>query len=256
MHVLDYEGYLLDLDGTVYRGNEVIPEAVTFINWLINERKKFMFVTNNSSKTAEQAVDKLNSMSIPAKREHIFTSALMAANHVQQMADHPVSAYIIGSTGLKVALEEVGVIERDVNPDVVIVGIDRTFTYEKLEKASLALQKGAKLIATNGDKMIPTERGFVPGNGSIVAAIEAASGAQAEIVGKPNPRFIEQAVSLLRTPPNRTLMIGDNYDTDIMAGIRANVATLHVDTGVTRQADVHAKEIQPTHLIHSFTELF
>ncbi|GAK08543.1 TIGR01457 family HAD-type hydrolase [Geomicrobium sp. JCM 19038] len=256
MHVLDYEGYLLDLDGTVYRGNEVIPEAVTFINWLINERKKFMFVTNNSSKTPEQAVDKLNSMSIPAKQEHIFTSALMAAHHVQQVAGHRVSGFIIGSTGLKVALEEVGLIEQDVDPDVVIVGIDRTFTYKKLEKASLAIQKGAKLIATNGDKMIPTERGFVPGNGSIVAAIEAASGAQAEIVGKPNPRFIEQAVSLLRIPPNRTLMIGDNYDTDILAGIHANVATLHVDTGVTRNRDVQAKEVQPTHLIRSFTELF
>ncbi|WP_081833745.1 hypothetical protein [Geomicrobium sp. JCM 19055] len=159
MHVLDYDGYLLDLDGTVYRGNEVIPEAVTFINWLIKEQKKFLFVTNNSSKTPKQAVDKLNSMSIPAKREHIFTSALMAAYHVQQLADRPKSAYIIGSTGLKVALEEVGIIEQDVDPDVVIVGIDRTFTYDKLEKASLAIQEGAKLIATNGDKMIPTERG-------------------------------------------------------------------------------------------------
>ncbi|GAK00390.1 LOW QUALITY PROTEIN: hypothetical protein JCM19055_3476 [Geomicrobium sp. JCM 19055] len=256
MHVLDYDGYLLDLDGTVYRGNEVIPEAVTFINWLIKEQKKFLFVTNNSSKTPKQAVDKLNSMSIPAKREHIFTSALMAAYHVQQLADRPKSAYIIGSTGLKVALEEVGIIEQDVDPDVVIVGIDRTFTYDKLEKASLAIQEGAKLIATNGDKMIPTERGSVPGNGSIVAAIEAASGTQAEIVGKPNPRFIKQAVSLLHTSPRRTLMIGDNYDTDILAGIHANVATLHIDTGVTRYRDVQAKEIQPTHLIRSFTELF
>ncbi|MBM7632000.1 TIGR01457 family HAD-type hydrolase [Geomicrobium sediminis] len=255
MHVLDYDGYLLDLDGTVYRGNEVIPEAVIFVNWLIKEQKKFLFVTNNSSKTPEQAVDRLNSMSIPAKREHIFTSALMVAHHVQQMTDRPKSAYIIGSTGLKVALEEVGLIEQDVDPDVVIVGIDRTFTYDKLEKASLAIQKGAKFIATNGDKMIPTERGFVPGNGSIIAAIEVASGKEALVMGKPNPMFIKQAAEIISTPHQKTIMIGDNYDTDISAGIAAGVDTLHVDTGVTRNTVVKKKAIQPTFSIRTFKDI-
>ncbi|MFB4160027.1 TIGR01457 family HAD-type hydrolase [Geomicrobium sp. JSM 1781026] len=247
--ICKYRGYLLDLDGTIYRGNTVIPEARAFVQELEEAGKPYMFLTNNSSKTTDEVVAKLRTMGVPAQPETVYTSAMAMADYV--VAKQIKRAFVIGENGLKTAIHQAGVEESDTDVEAVIVGIDRTFTFEKLETASFAIQKGAMLLATNGDRVIPTERGMSPGNGSILAAIEAAGGKRATVVGKPEAWIVAQAIQRLGTTYNDTLLVGDNYDTDILAGIRAKIDTLHVDTGVTLQTDAMNKNDPPTFAVPS-----
>ncbi|QQK78409.1 TIGR01457 family HAD-type hydrolase [Salicibibacter cibarius] len=241
-----YRGFIMDLDGTIYNGKEVIKESADFVHALADRQIPYMFLTNNSSRTPTEIADKLKRMNVPATSEHIYTSSLAMAAYVRAYWHWPLHAYVIGSRGLVSALEEIEVHFTDRNPDVVIVGIDRFFTYEKLATAQAALFNGATLLATNADNAIPTEDGYMPGNGSIVAAIAKASGSPPMFVGKPEQWIVEQSLSILKTAKAETLLIGDNYDTDMLAGIRAGVPTLHVDTGVTRAASLAGKGEQPT----------
>ncbi|GAK14038.1 TIGR01457 family HAD-type hydrolase [Geomicrobium sp. JCM 19039] len=250
--IFDHKGFLLDLDGTIYRGNTVIPEARAFVQRLEAAGKKYMFLTNNSSKTTEEVVEKLQLMGVPAHPKTVYTSAMAMGDYVD--SKQIKRAYVIGEKGLKTAIYHAGVEESDTDVEAVIVGIDRTFTFEKLETAAFAIQKGAVLLATNGDRVIPTERGMSPGNGSILAAIEVAGGKRAIVVGKPESWIVDQAIQRLGTSYDETLLVGDNYDTDILTGIRAKIDTLHVDTGVTRKTDAMNKNDPPTFAVPSLEE--
>ncbi|SDJ18422.1 TIGR01457 family HAD-type hydrolase [Natribacillus halophilus] len=245
-----YHGYILDLDGTIYKGNEAIAESVHFVHALAERRIPHVFLTNNSSRTPAEIAEKLKRMDVPASAGQVYTSSMAMAAYVREhwgVQRPPVRAYVIGSRGLVHALEEIGVVFTDEDPDAVIVGIDRSFTYEKLVKAQRALLNGAALLATNADRTIPSENGYMPGNGSIVAAIATAAHVTPTFIGKPERWIVEQSLSLLGTPKAETLLVGDNYDTDILAGINAGVPTLHVDTGVTPAAELTKKDHQPTH---------
>lgn len=241
-----YKAICLDLDGTVYRGTEPIAEAVEFIAAAQKLGVDPYFITNNASMTRVQIQEKLKGFGIQANVERIMTSAIAAAKYCKKMAEG-ASVMMIGETGLEEALEAEGIRLTKQNPDVVLMGIDRGITYAKLADACLAIRAGAHFIATNGDKAFPTERGFVPGNGSFVALMEMATGKKPVFVGKPEPYMLEFIQQMGDYRKEEMIMVGDNYDTDIQAGIRFGIDTLHVAGGVTSKEDLLAKTEQPTY---------
>lgn len=248
-----YRGFLIDLDGTIYRGNEVIEEAVQFIDSLQKRNLPYLFVTNNSSKTPEYVANKLMKMGINVTRDHIFTSSMATAKYIKQQYNQ-AKIYKIGGEGLEQALLDEGFTLVQENADLVIIGIDQNITYEKLAQACFEIRKGAKFISTNADKAIPTERGLAPGNGALTSVLEVSTGVKPIFIGKPEPIIIEQAMERLGTKKEETLLIGDNYDTDILAGIRAGIDTLIVHSGVTTKEMLQNVEIPPTYSVNSLAE--
>ncbi|MBS4208531.1 TIGR01457 family HAD-type hydrolase [Bacillus sp. FJAT-50079] len=245
-----YEGYLIDLDGTMYRGTEKIAAAIEFAEQLNAKQIPHLYVTNNSSKTPEQVALHLQQFGIEATAEHVITTAMATAQYLKQTKP-AAKVFMIGEEGLRTALLEKGLTLTDDNPDVVVVGLDRTVDYEKLAIATLAVRNGALFLSTNGDVAIPTERGLMPGNGAITSVITISTGIKPIFIGKPDSIMMEQALAILGTEKAATLMVGDNYDTDILAGINAGLDTLLVHTGVTTKEHLKGKDIQPTYAIAS-----
>ncbi|MEK4566102.1 TIGR01457 family HAD-type hydrolase [Alkalihalobacillus sp. FSL R5-0424] len=250
---MSYKGYLIDLDGTMYRGGEVIPEAIDFVKELERRELPYLFVTNNSTKTPEMAAAHLHSLAIPATPKHLYTSAMATASYIREQKQG-ARVYVIGEAGLQEACRHEGLVEADDNVDFVVVGLDREVTYQKIKQASLLIQQGATFIATNQDHALPTEEGLVPGNGSIVAAIATASGTKPMFVGKPETLIITQALQLLGTSANETVMVGDNYRTDIMAGMNACMDTMLVLSGVTTEADLPNLPVKPTITLQALSQ--
>lgn len=246
----DYEGFLIDLDGTMYRGNNVIREAVDFVNQLNEKGLRYLFVTNNSTRTTEQVADVLRDFGVPATSEHILTTSMATARFIKEQKKD-ASVFYIGEQGLRQAIEGAGLRYDEEDPDFVVVGLDRQVTYEKLAKACLAVRKGAKFVSTNSDIALPTERGLLPGNGSLTAVVSVSTRVEPVFIGKPEPVIVEQALKQIGTDKKKTLMIGDNYDTDILAGLRAGVDTLLVYTGVTSKDMIRSKKRLPTYTADS-----
>ncbi|PRR91641.1 TIGR01457 family HAD-type hydrolase [Bacillus atrophaeus] len=248
-----YKGYLIDLDGTMYNGTEKIEEACEFVRKLKERGIPYLFVTNNSSRTPKQVADKLVSFDIPATEEQVFTTSMATAQHIAQQKQN-ASVYVIGEEGIRKAIEENGLTFAEEDADFVVVGIDRGITYEKLATGCLAIRNGATFISTNGDVAIPTERGLLPGNGSLTSVLTVSTGVQPVFIGKPESIIMEQAMRVLGTDISETLMVGDNYATDIMAGMNAGVDTLLVHTGVTKREHLADYSDKPTHAVDSLTD--
>lgn len=244
---MHYQGYLIDLDGTVYRGSERIPGAKECIDFLIENGIPYLFITNNSSNPPEQVAQKLNKMGIQATAEQIITSAYATATYIKRFQDHP-RVYVVGEAGLKQTLENNDCIITSEQADIVVVGIDREINYEKIAQASLFIQQGATFLSTNKDPAIPTERGLLPGNGAITAAIRSASGKSPIFIGKPEAIIMEEALRNMNLNREQVLMVGDNYQTDILAGIRSNIDTLMVLTGYSSIDDIQQEIQQPTYI--------
>lgn len=248
-----YRGYLLDLDGTIYRGTECIAEARDFVKEL-NERKiPYLFVTNNSSRTPAQVAEKLRNFGVPATENQVFTTSQATANFIFER-NPKASIYVIGEEGIRIALEEKGFTLTEENADFVVMGIDRTINYEKLARACLAVRNGATFISTNGDIAIPTERGLLPGNGSLTSVVAVSTQTKPIFIGKPEKIIMEQALKVLGIPKEEVLMVGDYYDTDIMAGMNAGIDTLLVHTGVTTRELLEQYDKQPTYVVDSLKE--
>lgn len=248
-----YEGYLIDLDGTMYRGKERIVEAVEFVKELAKKQIPYLFVTNNSSKRCDQVAETLTNMGIPATEEHIFTTSMATANFIAE-EKNDASIYMIGEEGLQNALKNKGFTFVEEDADYVVIGIDREITYEKLAKACLAVRNGAKFISTNGDIALPTERGLMPGNGSLTSVITVSTGVEPIFIGKPESIIVNQALEVIGTSREKTVMVGDNYQTDIMAGMNAGMDTIMVHTGVTSKDQLATYKMQPTFSIDSLSE--
>lgn len=248
-----YDAFLLDLDGTVYRGKEEIPEAVAFVKTLKSKGLRYLFVTNNSTRTKEAVADQLSGFGIPCTPEDVLTTGMATASYIQAQKPDATVLYI-GEQGLKQAMEQAGLTYEEEHPDFVAFGMDRQITYEKYEKACLAVRSGATFVSTNPDVALPNERGLVPGNGALTSVISVSTGVQPIFIGKPEPIIIELALQKVGTTKERTLMIGDNYDTDIMAGINAGLDALIVHTGVTSEEALKTKPIQPTYSLKSLSE--
>ncbi|OIU66923.1 TIGR01457 family HAD-type hydrolase [Rossellomorea aquimaris] len=248
-----YKGYLIDLDGTMYKGTEVIKEAGYFVRRLQEKGLPYLFVTNNSSRRPEQVAEKLQAFGIPASREQVFTTSMATAQFIADKKPGS-TAYVIGEEGIRSALQEKGITLQDEDPDFVVVGIDRDINYEKLSLACLGVRNGGTFISTNGDIAIPTERGLLPGNGSLTSVVTVSTQVQPIFIGKPESIIMEQALEVLGVSKEDTLMVGDNYDTDIKAGMNAGLDTLLVHTGVTTKDILEKKDEQPTYVADTLDE--
>lgn len=253
----DYQAYFVDLDGTIYRGKERIPAAARFVKRLRQAGKRLIFVTNNSTRTPEDVVKKLHDQHhIEASTDDVYTSAIATADYLKNRLAKPGQkrVYAIGENGLKMALQEQGFILTDKHPEFVTVGLDFDVTYHKFEVATLAIRNGATFIGTNGDTNLPSERGMIPSAGALVKLVEYATQQKPVMIGKPNRLIMEMALHRYGLYKDQVLMVGDNYHTDIMAGINEKMDTLLVFTGLTKPNELSGFSIQPTYTAHSLDE--
>ncbi|MED3624573.1 TIGR01457 family HAD-type hydrolase [Neobacillus thermocopriae] len=249
----NYKGYLIDLDGTMYRGSERIEAASDFVKKLQRKGISYLFVTNNSSRTPAQVAKKLRDFDIPAEENQVFTTSQATANYIYSLKKD-ATVYVIGEEGIRTALEEKGFTFAEETAEFVVVGIDRSLTYEKLAVACLAVRNGAVFLSTNGDIAIPTERGLLPGNGSITSVISVSTQTNPIFIGKPESIIMEQALKVLGTSKEETIMVGDYYDTDILAGMNVGIDTLLVHTGVTTKELLKGYDRKPTYAIDSLDQ--
>lgn len=248
-----YNGYLIDLDGTVYNGTEKIEEAVDFVRALNQYNIPYLFLTNNSTKHPRDVAAKLQSMDIEATEAQVLTTSMATAKYVSKR--HPgARVYAIGEEGLIMALEAEGLVLTAEAPDYVVMGLDREITYEKLATGALAIRNGAQFVATNGDIKLPSERGFLPGAGSLISVLSVTTETEPTFIGKPEPIMVEQALEVLSITKPETLIVGDNYYTDILAGINAGIDSLLVYTGVTKKEDLIQVKQLPTYTIQSLKD--
>lgn len=250
----EYRAYCFDLDGTVYIGQTVIPEAKRAIERLRSRGIKPYYATNNSKMTQQQLFDKLTAMGIEVELDHIMTSGIATAKYIKKYYPNQ-SVYMLGEDGLREALLAEGIELVEDQADIVVQGIDFHINYEMFELAGYQLQNGAKFIATNGDIKVPKERGFAPGNGSLVRLISAVANVEPTFIGKPEPHMLAAIQETFKLDSREMLMIGDNYDTDIMAGVNFQIDTCHVNTGVTPTSEVREKKHQPTYCLETLNDL-
>jgi 4-nitrophenyl phosphatase len=245
-----YRGYIIDLDGTLYRGNQVIPEALDFVKRLQKRGVPYLYVTNNSSRLPEQVAEHLSLLGFPATPNQVYTSALATARYLQEELSSP-AVYVIGEEGLQKAIEQTDCRLDLESPEAVVVGIDRQFTYEKMKKACLYIRQGARFIGTNPDLVLPTEEGLCPGAGSLLRGIASSTNQEPVIIGKPETIMIQYALTRLGVRAEETLIVGDNLATDIFVGNRMQIDTLLVFTGVTTPAMCQHSKIKSTYQVDS-----
>jgi 4-nitrophenyl phosphatase len=245
--MMNVRGLLIDLDGVVYTGRQAIPGAAGFLGQARQRGMPFLLVTNNSTAAPEQVAERLAGMGIQVRLEEILTSAQAAMAYVRAHSDGQVRVLVVGETGLRSAAEAEGLEVADDQPNWVVAGLDRGFDYQKLARATRAIRGGARFVASNADALLPIEGGEVlPGAGSIVAAIRAATGVDPVVVGKPEPAMFEAGLQKLGgLQPGQVAMVGDRLDTDIDGGRAAGLRTILVLTGVTTRALLAAASIQP-----------
>ncbi|HEY4567122.1 HAD-IIA family hydrolase [Planococcaceae bacterium Storch 2/2-2] len=250
-----YKAYCFDLDGTVYRGAEPIPEAVETIHTLQSRGIEPYYITNNASVDAESVQEKLATFGIEAPTSHIMTSAVAAAQYCAvHYADR--SFFLYGEPRLTGAFEREGLhIVSAERANAVVIGLNRASTYDSLSELMNVVRNGALFISTNGDRIIPKADGFGLGNGSFVEMIRYATGVDPINIGKPEPVMLELIQAAGSFEKEEMLMVGDNYDTDIQAGIRFGIDTAHVAHGVTSTEEVLQKDEQPTYCVHHLVEL-
>jgi HAD superfamily hydrolase (TIGR01457 family) len=248
--LLLYTTYLIDLDGVVYRGDELLPGAKEFVAWLDASHKKYLFLTNNSFASETQVLAKLTRLGIHTDASHILGAGQAAVKNIAHRLPG-ATIYVVGEAPLTelVQAHKLKVANQSSSlADVVLVGLDRTFDYKKLTEATLAVRAGATFIAINRDPLLPIKGGVIPGCGAMVAAIEAASGVKPEVVGKPQPMLLQEAMRLLHSQPDETVMIGDGLETDIAGGKAAGTHTLLVLSGKDSRESLTKSEIEPDHV--------
>jgi len=241
------------LDGTVYKGSKAIPESIDFLKSLQAAGIEPYFITNNSSHTRAEVIRKLSGFGIETTEMHVMTSALAAADFCSRQYSG-CTVQLIGEAGLQEALLEAGLELTERSGDVVVMGIDRSITYDKLAMACLSIRAGAKFVATNGDLAVPGEEGLVPGNGAFIELVRASTGTDPVIVGKPKSYMLDFIRRKSGARKEEMIMIGDNYDTDILSGIRYGIDTIHLEGGVTSRDQLLSKPDAPTYAFRTLAE--
>lgn len=247
-------GFIIDMDGVIYHGNRLLPGVKKFIQWLKNNKKKFVFLTNSSERTPKELKEKLSRLGIEVGTEVFYTSALATAMFLSNQKPKG-SAFIIGEAGLINALYNVGYTMNNVDPDYVIMGESRTYSYEKIEQAVNLVIKGAKLIGANPDLTGPTEHGIAPATKSLIAPIELATGRAAYFVGKPNPLMMRNALKKIKCTREESIIIGDRMDTDMIAGIESEIDTCLVLSGITTREMMETFAYQPHIVLDSVADI-
>jgi NagD protein len=247
-------GYLIDMDGVLYRGTEVIPGADDFIRQLRERDVPFRLLTNNSQRTRRDVAAKLARMGIDVDEEHVFTSAMATARFLARQKPAG-TAFVIGEGGLLTALHQNGYAVVDHDPDYVVVGEGRAYNLELVEAAVRMIVRGAKLIATNLDPNCPTQNGLRPGCGALVALLENATGIRAFSVGKPSPVMMRAVRKELGLTTDQTTIIGDTMETDILGGVQLGFHTVLVLSGGTARDDLAKYAYRPELVVESVAEL-
>jgi NagD protein len=247
-------GFLIDMDGVIYRGTELIPGASEFVARLRRERVPYLFLTNNSQRTRRDVATKLQRMGIEADARDVFTCAMATARFLASQKPHG-TAFVIGEGGLLQALHENGYAVVDRAPDYVVVGEGRTVTLEILEHAVQLILDGAKLIGTNLDPNCPTQRGIRPGCGATLAYLETATGRKAMSVGKPSPIMMRAARKQLGLTASQTVMVGDTMETDILGGVQMGYRTALVLSGGSCREELDRFAYRPDVVLESVAEL-
>ena len=248
------KGFICDMDGVIYLGNQLLPGVAEFVNWLNENDKRFLFLTNSSERSPKELRQKLQRMGLDIGEEHFYTSALATAAFLKKQAPG-CTAFVIGAPGLLNALYDVGVTMNDVDPDYVIVGETASYNYEVITKAVRLVLNGARLIATNSDLTGPTEFGIAPACRSLVAPIELATGKKAYFMGKPNPLMMRTGLQLLGVHSEEAAMVGDRMDTDVIAGMESGLATVLVLSGCTSRTDVNDYPYRPTYILNGVGDI-
>jgi len=244
----DKKGYICDMDGVIYHGDRLVDGAKEFVDWLKNQNKSFLFLTNSSAKSPKELKQKLARLGIDVDAEHFITSAQATASFLASQNPN-VGVFVIGESGLINALHDAGFYIDQVNPMYVVVGESRTYNFEQIETAVHLVLAGAKLIGTNSDLTGPSEKGIVPACRALVAPIEMATGRHAYFIGKPNPLMMRHAIKKIGGRLEDTLIVGDRMDTDIIAGIESDIETALVLSGITRREDLVMYPYQPNYIL-------
>lgn len=252
--LLNKKGFICDMDGVIYHGNRILSGVHEFVTWLQQEKKEFLFLTNNSSKTQRELQAKLSRMGLDIDEKHFYTSALATAEFIANQMPG-AKAFVIGDPGLHNALYERGITLDDVDPDYVIVGESTSYTYDNICKAVRLVLNGARLIGTNTDLTAPTENGIIPACRALVAPIELATGKAAYYVGKPNPLMMRTGLNMLGVRSQDAVMIGDRMDTDMVAGIETGLDTVLVLSGVSTRETVEQFPYRPRLILNGVGDI-
>jgi HAD superfamily hydrolase (TIGR01457 family) len=261
------QALIIDMDGVLWHGEQPLPGLADFFDTLRTLQLPFVLATNNASLTPGQYVHKLARMGIVVELDKILTSAMATALYLAELPEiEPASTrvFVIGEQGATQPLLDRGFILtepyalNDNSPstaDIVVCGLDRQLTWDKLATATLHIRSGAKFIGTNADTTLPTEHGMVIGNGSILAALKAATGVTPTIIGKPEPIIYQQALSILGVAPTATVAIGDRLDTDILGAIRTGIRSIMVLTGISSKGDLQNTDYEPTWIVSDIRDI-
>ena len=248
------ECWLTDMDGVLVHEGHALPGAGDIIKQWQAAGQRFLVLTNNSIYTPRDLSARLRATGLDVPEESIWTSALATADFLKSQKPKG-SAFVIGEAGLTTALHEVGYIQTDVDPDYVVLGESRTFSFESLTKAIRLILNGARFIATNPDATGPSADGVLPATGSVAALITKATGRDPYIVGKPNPMMFRSAMNKINAHSESTGMIGDRMDTDVVAGIEAGLHTVLVLTGIADDAEISKYPFRPNEILNSIADL-
>lgn len=252
-----YDAYIFDLDGTVYLGDKLLPDASETIKYLRRANKRTVFLSNNPTHTRDEYAAKLTRLGLPTPVEDVINSSVVMVDFLRRELPEG-RLFVIGEEPLQNELRAAGFeLTDDVSRiDAIIASFDRTFAYRKLQIAFDAIRAGARFFATNADRFCPVPGGGEPDCGAIIAAIEACTEVSVEVVvGKPSFHTAEAILNLLKITPDRCLMIGDRLETDVKLGLEAGMSSALVLSGVTNASDLKARKITPTYVLRGIGDL-
>ncbi|NMH92431.1 HAD family hydrolase [Pseudonocardia bannensis] len=248
------ECWMTDMDGVLVHEGRLIPGADVFISRLRESGIPFLVLTNNSIYTPRDLQFRLRNTGIDVPCESIWTSALATAAFLDDQRPEG-SAYVVGEAGLTTALHEIGYVLTDSDPDYVVLGETRTYSFEAVTTAIRLIDAGARFVATNPDPTGPSSEGVLPATGSVAALISRATGVSPYFIGKPNPLMMRAALNQLKAHSEVTVMVGDRMDTDIVAGLEAGMRTILVLSGIVRAEEVDRFPYRPSRVVASVAEL-
>ncbi|MFC4376011.1 HAD-IIA family hydrolase [Nocardia halotolerans] len=246
--------YLTDMDGVLVHEDQLIPGADAFLAELRGNEIPFLVLTNNSIRTPRDLQARLRHTGLDIPEESIWTSALATATFLDDQRPNG-TAYVVGESGLTTALHEIGYVLTDSDPDYVVLGETRTYSFEAITTAIRLVDRGAKFIATNPDATGPSRDGVLPATGSVAALITRATGKEPYYVGKPNPLMMRSALRQIGAHSQSTVMIGDRMDTDVIAGLEAGMRTVLVTSGISTKSSLEAYPFRPTMVVDSVADL-
>jgi len=249
----DVSGFMIDLDGTIYKGGQPIDGAKEFISMLKGKNIPFVFLTNNSSSSRSYYVEKLNGMGFNIAAENVLTSTTATLRYIKRTYPND-TVYPMGTEQFVNEVKDSGIVISS-DPDIVLLAFDKTITYNKINEAYHHILNGAKLIATHPDDLCPTESGYDVDIGPFIRFFESMTGTKAEVIGKPNSKMIEMAASEMNADPTKLIMIGDRLYTDMRMAFDSKIRSILVYSGETRSEDLKDSDITVTFTVNSVADI-